>query len=121
MIRRPPRSTLFPYTTLFRSVDAANFPAEVRDQVIAIAVQLWEVFSKEDATLVEVNPLAKAPDGTVLALDAKVTLDENAGFRHTGHAALEDSASADPLEARAKRSEERRVGKECRSRWSPYH
>ncbi|MCA0146145.1 ADP-forming succinate--CoA ligase subunit beta [Blastococcus sp. LR1] len=83
-------------------VDAANFPAEVRDQVIAIAVQLWDVFSKEDATLVEVNPLAKAPDGTVLALDAKVTLDENAGFRHTEHAALEDAAAADPLEARAK-------------------
>jgi succinyl-CoA synthetase beta subunit len=83
-------------------VDAAKFPAEVRDQVIAIAVQLWEVFSKEDATLVEVNPLAKAPDGTVLALDAKVTLDENAGFRHPEHAALEDAASADPLEAAAK-------------------
>jgi succinyl-CoA synthetase beta subunit len=83
-------------------VDAANFPAEVRDQVIAIAVQLWEVFSKEDATLVEVNPLAKAPDGTVLALDAKVTLDENAGFRQPEHAALEDAASADPLEAAAK-------------------
>ncbi|MGK5114211.1 MULTISPECIES: ADP-forming succinate--CoA ligase subunit beta [unclassified Geodermatophilus] len=83
-------------------VDAAGFPAEVRDQVIAIAVQLWDVFAKEDATLVEVNPLAKAPDGTVLALDAKVTLDENAGFRHESHAALEDVASADPLEAAAK-------------------
>ncbi len=83
-------------------VDAANFPAEVRDQIIAIAVQLWEVFSKEDATLVEVNPLAKAPDGTVLALDAKVTLDENARFRHPQHEELEDSASADPLEAAAK-------------------
>ncbi|MGY1708110.1 ADP-forming succinate--CoA ligase subunit beta [Geodermatophilus sp. SYSU D00758] len=83
-------------------VDAAGFPAEVRDQVIAIAVQLWDVFSKEDATLVEVNPLAKAPDGTVLALDAKVTLDDNAAFRHESHAALEDSASADPLEAAAK-------------------
>jgi succinyl-CoA synthetase beta subunit len=83
-------------------VDAANFPAEVRDQVIAIAVQLWEVFQQEDATLVEVNPLAKTPDGTVLALDAKVTLDENARFRHEAHAALEDSASADPLEAAAK-------------------
>jgi succinyl-CoA synthetase beta subunit len=83
-------------------VDAANFPAEVRDQVIAIAVQLWDVFSKEDATLVEVNPLAKAPDGTVLALDAKVTLDENAEFRHPEHAALEDAASANPLEAAAK-------------------
>ncbi|MGY1821511.1 ADP-forming succinate--CoA ligase subunit beta [Geodermatophilus sp. SYSU D00079] len=83
-------------------VDAAGFPAEVRDQVIAIAVQLWDVFAKEDATLVEVNPLAKAPDGTVLALDAKVTLDDNAAFRHTEHAALEDAASADPLEAAAK-------------------
>jgi succinyl-CoA synthetase beta subunit len=83
-------------------VDAANFPAEVRDQVIAIAVQLWEVFTQEDATLVEINPLAKAPDGTVLALDAKVTLDENAGFRHPEHAALEDAASANPLEAAAK-------------------
>jgi len=83
-------------------VDAAGFPAEVRDQVIAIAVQLWDVFAKEDATLVEVNPLAKAPDGTVLALDAKVTLDENAGFRHPEHDALEDAAAADPLEAAAK-------------------
>jgi succinyl-CoA synthetase beta subunit len=83
-------------------VDAAGFPAEVRDQVIAIAVQLWDTFAKEDATLVEVNPLAKAPDGTVLALDAKVTLDENARFRHPQHDELEDSASADPLEAAAK-------------------
>ena len=83
-------------------VDAANFPAEVRDQVIAIAVQLWEVFTQEDATLVEINPLAKAPDGTVLALDAKVTLDENASFRQAAHAALADSAAADPLEAAAK-------------------
>ncbi|MGY1753170.1 ADP-forming succinate--CoA ligase subunit beta [Blastococcus sp. SYSU D01042] len=83
-------------------VDAAGFAPEVRDQVIAIAVQLWDAFSKEDATLVEVNPLAKAPDGTVLALDAKITLDENAGFRQEAHAALEDAASADPLEAAAK-------------------
>ena len=83
-------------------VDAANFPAEIRDQVIAIAQQLWETFDQEDATLVEVNPLAKAPDGTVLALDAKVTLDDNASFRHDNRAALEDTSAADPLEARAK-------------------
>jgi succinyl-CoA synthetase beta subunit len=83
-------------------VDAANFPAEVRDQVIAIAIALWEAFTQEDATLVEINPLAKAPDGTVLALDAKVTLDANADFRQPDHAALEDAASADPLEAAAK-------------------
>src|SRR3712207_1932488 len=82
-------------------VDAANFPAEVRDQVIAIAVQLWDVFSKEDATLVEVNPLAKTPDGTVLALDAKVTLDDNAAFRQDNRESLEDSASADPQIGRA--------------------
>ncbi|NYJ04720.1 ADP-forming succinate--CoA ligase subunit beta [Petropleomorpha daqingensis] len=83
-------------------VDAGNFPAEVRDQVIAIAQRLWEVFQQEDATLVEVNPLAKAPDGTVLALDAKVTLDDNASFRHDNRVGLEDTAAADPLEARAK-------------------
>lgn len=83
-------------------VEAAKFPAEVADQVVAIAVKLWAVFVGEDATLVEVNPLAKAPDGTVLALDGKVTLDENAGFRHPNHADLEDSAAADPLEQRAK-------------------
>ncbi|HYH24251.1 MAG TPA: ADP-forming succinate--CoA ligase subunit beta [Blastococcus sp.] len=83
-------------------VDAAGFAPEVRDQVIAIAMQLWDVFSKEDATLVEVNPMAKTPDGTVLALDAKVTLDENAAFRHSEHAELEDVAAADPLEAAAK-------------------
>ncbi len=83
-------------------VTAARFPDEVADQVVAIAVSLWEVFVGEDATLVEVNPLAKAPDGTVLALDGKVSLDENAGFRHAGHADLEDSAAADPLEQQAK-------------------
>ena len=84
-------------------VDAANFPAEVRDQVDRHRRRsCGRCSSQEDATLVEVNPLAKAPDGTVLALDGKVTLDENAGFRHPEHAALDDNAAADPLEAAAK-------------------
>ncbi|MBA3799983.1 MAG: ADP-forming succinate--CoA ligase subunit beta [Geodermatophilaceae bacterium] len=83
-------------------VSAARFPAEVADQVVAIAVSLWQVFVGEDATLVEVNPLAKTPEGTVLALDGKVSLDENAAFRHPGHAELEDSAAVDPLEQEAK-------------------
>ncbi|MGI8723550.1 MAG: ADP-forming succinate--CoA ligase subunit beta [Geodermatophilaceae bacterium] len=83
-------------------VTAARFPDDVADQVVAIAVSLWKVFVGEDATLVEVNPLAKAPDGTVLALDGKVSLDENAGFRHAEHADLEDTAAADPLEQQAK-------------------
>nr|WP_231948844.1 ADP-forming succinate--CoA ligase subunit beta [Jiangella alkaliphila] len=82
--------------------DAAGFPADVRDQVVAILQQLWTVFISEDATLVEVNPLVKTPDGKVVALDGKVSLDDNAEFRHEEHAQFEDKAAADPLEARAK-------------------
>jgi succinyl-CoA synthetase beta subunit len=81
---------------------AGRFPEPVFEQVVTILQQLWDVFVKEDATLVEVNPLVKDPDGTVLALDGKVTLDENAEFRNAEHAAFEDQASADPLEAAAK-------------------
>jgi succinyl-CoA synthetase beta subunit len=81
---------------------AAGYPQEVIDQSAEAIVALWDVFTSEDATLVEVNPLVKTPDGVVLALDGKVTLDENAAFRQPGHAALEDAEAADPLEARAK-------------------
>jgi succinyl-CoA synthetase beta subunit len=83
-------------------VATAAFPAEVADQVVSIAVKLWQAFTAEDATLVEVNPLARTTDGTVLCIDAKVTLDENAGFRHPDHAAWEDTAASDPLERLAK-------------------
>jgi succinyl-CoA synthetase beta subunit len=83
-------------------VTAANFPADVADQVAAIAERLWQTFVQEDALLVEVNPLAKVADGRVLLLDAKVTFDGNAGFRHSDHEALEDGSSVDPLEQRAK-------------------
>jgi succinyl-CoA synthetase beta subunit len=82
--------------------EAAAFPDDVRDQVATMIEQLWGVLVTEDATLVEVNPLVKTKNGGVLALDAKVTLDANAGFRHPEHANLEDTASADPLEAKAK-------------------
>jgi succinyl-CoA synthetase beta subunit len=81
---------------------AGNFPDDVRGQVAGVIEKLWEVFVTEDATLVEVNPLVKAADGSVIALDGKITLDENAAFRHPGHEALVDRAAADPLEARAK-------------------
>ena len=83
-------------------VTAARFPADIADQVVAIAQQLWTVFVSEDTTLVEVNPLVKTGDGRVLALDGKITIDANADFRHPEHAALEDKAAADPLESRAK-------------------
>ncbi|GAB6901333.1 ADP-forming succinate--CoA ligase subunit beta [Kineosporia succinea] len=83
-------------------VDAANFADEVKPQIIEVIQKLWTVFKSEDATLVEVNPLIKSGDGRIIALDGKVSLDENAGFRHTEHEALADSAAADPLEAKAK-------------------
>jgi succinyl-CoA synthetase beta subunit len=83
-------------------VAAADFPADVADGIADMLVKLWEVFVAEDATLVEVNPLIKAADGRVIALDAKVTLDENAAFRHPDHAELADRAASDPLEQRAK-------------------
>ena len=81
---------------------AASYPEEILDQAAAAIVALWDVFTGEDATLVEVNPLVKTPDGVVLALDGKVTLDDNAAFRQPGHADLVDAEAADPLEARAK-------------------
>lgn len=83
-------------------VAAAKFPAEIADQVTAVIVALWDVFTKEDATLVEVNPLVKSPDGKVIALDGKVTLDDNAYFRQPEHAAFADTSATDPLESRAK-------------------
>jgi succinyl-CoA synthetase beta subunit len=83
--------------------DAAGFPADVRDQVISVLQHLWEVFVEEEATLVEVNPLVRTPDGTILALDGKVTLDGNAEFRHPDvFDTYADVVAADDLEGRAK-------------------
>jgi succinyl-CoA synthetase beta subunit len=83
-------------------VAAAKFPAEIADQVADVLQKLWVVFVKEDALLVEVNPLIKSGEGKIIALDGKVSLDENAEFRQPEHEALEDKAAANPLEAAAK-------------------
>jgi succinyl-CoA synthetase beta subunit len=83
-------------------VDAAGFSDDLKPHIVDVIKKLWDVFSAEDATLVEVNPLVKTRDGRILALDGKVSLDENAAFRHAGHEALVDEDAADPLEARAK-------------------
>jgi succinyl-CoA synthetase beta subunit len=83
-------------------VAATRFPAEVADEATVVIKKLWDVFIKEDASLVEVNPLVRLGDGRLEALDGKVTLDENADFRHEDHAQFEDKAAADPLEAEAK-------------------
>ncbi|MDQ2796011.1 MAG: ADP-forming succinate--CoA ligase subunit beta [Actinomycetota bacterium] len=87
--------------------EAAKFPAELVEPVADVLVKLWDAFVGADATLVEVNPLAKirGTDGapsTVAALDGKVTLDDNANFRQPDNAAFLDTAAADPLEQKAK-------------------
>jgi len=90
---------------LARAKDIARqggFPDDLIDVVAPVFVSLYGVFTAEDATLVEVNPLVLTESGEVIALDGKVTLDENAGFRHPHHADLADSAAADPLEEKAK-------------------
>ena len=83
-------------------VKKGQFPAEVADQVADVLIKLWAAFVAEDATLMEINPLVKTSDGKVVALDGKVTLDDNAGFRHPDHEALVDHAATNPLEALAK-------------------
>ncbi len=87
-------------------VEAANFaafaPPVVVDAIVDVLQRLWEVFVAEDATLVEVNPLVRTPDDRVLAIDGKVTLDDNASFRHPSHEAFVDKSADDPLERAAK-------------------
>ncbi|MEU3333238.1 ADP-forming succinate--CoA ligase subunit beta [Glutamicibacter creatinolyticus] len=84
-------------------VEAAGFAEELRGKVAETLQKLWVVFKEEDATLVEVNPLVKTGAGDIVALDGKVSLDDNASeVRHPQHEELEDKAVADPLEAKAK-------------------
>jgi succinyl-CoA synthetase beta subunit len=75
--------------------------ADVIEGVADALVALYEVWMQEDASLTEINPLIVTPEREVKALDAKVTLDDNALFRHPENADLGDSANADPIERRA--------------------
>ena len=83
-------------------VRKGGFPSDVEKGVADVLVTLWKTFQSSDATLVEVNPLVKTADGRIIALDGKVTLDDNAAFRHPDHEALIDQAATNPLEALAK-------------------
>lgn len=83
-------------------VRKGGFPADVEKGVADVLVTLWKTFQSSDATLVEVNPLVKTADGRIIALDGKVTLDDNAAFRHPDHESLIDHAATNPLEALAK-------------------
>lgn len=82
-------------------LDQAGFSEEEAKPIIPVLVNLWRVYQGEDATLVEVNPLVKAEDGRIIALDGKISLDDNASFRHPNHADLADNRSEDPLEVKA--------------------
>jgi succinyl-CoA synthetase beta subunit len=83
-------------------VQAAGFDDATAAKIEPVLSSLWTVYREEDATLVEVNPLVKTAAGDIVALDGKVTLDENAFFRHPEHEALEDTSETDPLELAAK-------------------
>jgi succinyl-CoA synthetase beta subunit len=83
-------------------VAATGFDADVSEQAKVAIQKLWDVFVTEDATLVEVNPLVKLGDGTIEALDGKISLDDNADFRHEDHAGFEVTEDDDPLELAAK-------------------
>src|SRR2546425_11956952 len=97
MIRRPPRSTLFPYTTLFRSLGAADLPAG-RDAVLTVALA-----GRPDLGAELARATAARRTGTAIRAERLPRVGVEADYGLNG------------------RSEERRVGKECRSRWSPYH
>src|SRR3954462_13741119 len=83
-------------------VAEAAFPAELSEQAVTLVQALWRGFVEEDATLVEVNPLARLEGDRLEALDGKVSLDDNAEFRHEDHASFEIKDETDPLEAKAK-------------------
>ena len=80
----------------------AGFSRSMIDKISPVLIGLWDTYRGEDATLVEVNPLVLTEQGDVLALDGKVSLDNNAAFRHPEHAAFADKSAQDPREAMAK-------------------
>jgi succinyl-CoA synthetase beta subunit len=82
-------------------IAAGRIPEQAAEGAALLAERLWAMFADEDATLVEVNPLVLTKDGEVLAVDGKVTLDDNAAFRQE-HARFEDVSSTDPIERAAK-------------------
>src|SRR5256885_16751269 len=105
MIRRPPRSPLFPYTTLFRSAQFWDLIARIRRQRPGMSVLVATAYMDEAQRF---DWLVAMDEGRVLATGTPAEL-----LQRTDSRSLEEAFIA--------RSEERRVGKECRSRWSPYH
>ncbi|WP_027004358.1 ADP-forming succinate--CoA ligase subunit beta [Corynebacterium halotolerans] len=87
-------------------VDAAGFPAEIGEKIVPVLQKIHGVYRDEDATLVEVNPLVLTREGEIIALDAKITLDDNADFRHDNREELAETAGGlDPLERKARKND----------------
>jgi len=82
--------------------DAACFPSDMREELARVIVALWDTFVSVDATLIEVNPLVRTTDGEVRALDGKVTVDDNAGYRQPWYGSFVEESDSEPLEARAR-------------------
>ena len=80
----------------------AGVPEDARNATAGLLAKLYDAFNESDATLIEVNPLVLTKDGQVVALDAKVTIDNSALFRHEELADLEDPSAEDPQEQMAK-------------------
>ncbi len=78
--------------------DAAGFDEADKPALVEVFTKLWDVYTGEDATLVEVNPLVKTEDGTIVAIDGKVSIDGNSEFRHPDHDEYVDHSATDPLE-----------------------
>ncbi len=91
-------------TVALEIVTQADLPVEVRESAADLVVALFGAYLAEDATLAEINPLIRTPDDRVVALDAKVSLDENAAFRHGELAEwrIDGIDGDDPLETRAR-------------------
>src|SRR3712207_9503187 len=114
MIRRPPRSTLFPYTTLFRS-DRTGYLAEL--EASTDPQDEGRVDNLNELISVAAEFEAANPGGSVTDFLEQVSLVADADQIPVAG----DEAGVVTLMTLHTRSEERRVGKECRSRWSPYH
>ena len=93
-----------PRAVAMEVVTAADLPVEVREHAADLLVALFGAYLAEDATLCEINPLIRTPDDRVVALDAKVSLDSNAAFRHGDHSEwrIDGIDGDDPLEQRAR-------------------
>ena len=85
------------------AVAQANIPVAARSQMVQMIKKLVKAYIEADADMIEINPVALTPEGKLIAADAKVSIDENALFRHKDYADTQDDSAEDPIEAEASR------------------